>query len=432
MGKIYRFKRITEGNYDVGALRLKELDVGAFLRSGSGLNEREVRALCNRKAVIIAYYCSQNAARTAFGDLIASPRLILTTLGGRRIAGTINPSSAFKGYFRWYGSSASGVRVTRDSIERYAESRCDICGAVLRGTPTNGLCPRCAKWRALTRRNYHGHSEPFMFEPRGTKHQPREKVLHIGGEVELNVTSAMADESCARLCEAISAAVDGKDARIRDNCDTYFRFESDSSLANNGCECITQAYTFKRHAAMLPRLRKAFEAARAEGAYVDGRCGLHVHIDRAYFGGQDKEAAAKIAYIVSAFQRQFLKLSARTSRGYCSPSGILKKDGIITAWQKTRNLGHCGEVNTSPTGTIEIRIFGGTMDADKMIAYFDMAQALARAAKRVSYDRLEHFSFGDLGRYLARPVQTVAAFRAAGLDSVGCDALLAKARKVRA
>lgn len=124
-----------------------------------------------------------------------------------------------------------------------------------------------------------------------------------------------------------------------------------------------------------------------------GHCGLHVHIDRQYFGTQSKDDVEAKFFITFRNNMEWIKLfSRRNNYSYCRPNGyddseVQKISKFVAppdkAWIKNKKQGdrYCA-LNFHPRDTIEVRIFRGTLKYESFMATLEFVSLWAYIVKQ--------------------------------------------------
>lgn len=276
------------------------------------------------------------------------------------------------------------------------------------------LCPRCARTQAAALYSY--HSRPHRSEPLFTAPDARASRLHIGAEIE---TECKHGKSEREMAAAFSELLNKDPYRPR------AAFESDGSLRNGGVEVITAPMTWSEWTALYDAIKGVYTyTARA---HTSEACGVHFHIDAAYFGDAAEAARVKLDFMFNAFFNDFWQpLSGREGTShYAIPKDFdgAKKSVIRATCCSLIGRGerYCA-VNLTGSRTIEVRLFGGggIDNVDAFFAALDLVQAVARWAKRVSEAAFVRATPRDIVPYL-RDVRRVMRYMAAREGAVGVD-----------
>lgn len=233
-------------------------------------------------------------------------------------------------------------------------------------------------------RSYHSmqyHSTIRFAEGTGES-SDRTQVLHIGAELEQvgNATD-------------IAKAVE----RIFGN--TVAR-EYDCTVS---IECITHPWSLKYWEEHRDHLAAFYRAVKAAGGEDDSEaCGMHMHIDRAYFPDVPS-AVAKLTMIFQKYWRGLCKFSRRTTdnpRWAQKPrwtpehvEGYLRNSRFY--YEHDYNL-HASAINLQHTNTIEIRLWNGTIDVTKLYATLKLTARLAEIAKTKTFAEIESMTWEDI------------------------------------
>lgn len=167
----------------------------------------------------------------------------------------------------------------------------------------------------------------------------------------------------------------------------YYSCERDGSLGRGGFELVSPKMTtngfYKEY---LPKLKKVLQYMREHGrtSHNNGRCGLHWHFSRAYFGEdyyQQMNNITKVASFIEHFKSAFRKISRREDFDYCQFFGReITKDTNLDHYDRY----HVINVRTG-IPTFEFRLFRGTLDENSFIASHDICYCLTKNAKRIAW-----------------------------------------------
>lgn len=338
---------------------------------------------------------------------------------------------------------------SEDCALRMDAYRCEDCGQWYIGganrTPTGHVCPDCARdhynycdccgyhvdvddWddeydrcTSCTERSDGGeHLHRYGFRPTIKFFGDTECDTYPYLGVELETDTSHEDGHAAsqrRLayCEAI-AALDTK---------PRFWLTHDSSLFC-GVEVTSHPMTLAEHieCGMWESIRDE-AVAHGFSSHNNGRCGLHVHINRSFFGKSEKRQQVggyNLAMLVSRFEKQLTQFSRRTDNGWCSYG--LHAEYLDDKNRHTRSLGmfdksrhmcegkkyeHCQCVNFQHGATFELRIFRGTLRIQTLYATLAMAQGLARAAKLHGQTWCEGVAWSDLTQFILSDMDNASA-----------------------
>lgn len=294
---------------------------------------------------------------------------------------------------------------------------CCACGGAIPSRKRRAgatLCPRCARTHAAALYSY--HSRPHRSEPLFTAPDSRASRLHIGAEIETECKRGMSEREMAA---AFSDMLNKDPYRPR------AAFESDGSLRNGGVEVITAPMTWSEWTALYAAIKGVYTyTARA---HTSESCGVHFHIDAAYFGDAIEAARVKLDFIFNAFFHDVWEpLSGREGTShYAAPKDFdgAKKSVIrATCCSLVGRAERYCAVNLTASKTIEVRFFGGggIDGAEAFFAALDLVQAAARWAKRVSESAFVRATPRDIVPYL-RDARRVLRYMAAREGAVSDD-----------
>ena len=262
---------------------------------------------------------------------------------------------------------------------------------------TTGMCPRCNRdLDGDIIHRYHYRSDPGY----GMKFlgiETREQKPLFGIELEVD-KGGENNEKATRVREKI-----GKNFVVACH---------DGSLYN-GFELVSCPANLENHLHII-NWKAGMEEARRLGyiSHDGGRCGLHVHIDRQFFGGADVQEDTEAKFFISFRNNlDWIKLfSRRFYYDYCEVNGyerrndgsadsygkILYPPDKIWVMEKKQSGNRHMALNFQPGNTIEIRIFRGTLNYSTFVATLQFVELWSNFIKDNSYNvihqlRLENF-----------------------------------------
>ena len=191
-----------------------------------------------------------------------------------------------------------------------------------------------------------------------------------------------------------------------------FYFETDCSLGYDGAELITYPHTIDAFYAM--NWEAILKKARANGyrSHNSGKCGLHLHFNRAFFGStleERTENIAKILVFYNIFWDDLVKFSRRTN-----PSEWAGRPSIGLTSSESDNIGKVIEsddnkkkiennakqsagcsggyrykaVNLCPRNTVEFRLMRGTLRYETFMATIDFSINVVLKAKELDWKQV--------------------------------------------
>ena len=162
-----------------------------------------------------------------------------------------------------------------------------------------------------------------------------------------------------------------------------FYFKRDGSVGN-GYEIVTHPMTVKARNELV-NWREVLGYLKNTGASSEesGQCGLHIHASR---NGITPREIGKLKYFFFANRMAIHKLSRRRNYNYCkienyrvsSPWGDSTK--YLTSYPDQGDRYVCVNVHTGKP-TVEFRVMRGTLDYERMTAYFQFTDAVIHFVK---------------------------------------------------
>ncbi len=194
--------------------------------------------------------------------------------------------------------------------------------------------------------------------------------------------------------------------RFKDDFGDFLHYEEDGSL-RYGWENISQPASLSYHLGMMDKYKNMFDILKEEGlcSHDTNTCGLHIHIDRKYFGDKEDSSVSKLLYLFERFRNELMVFSRRTESQANDWARSRKHSNTKSGWIKkaikdSKSYYDHSEryyaVNLTNTETVEIRLFRGTLNVETFEATLKFTNRLAELCKNVSAIELSKFSFEDL------------------------------------
>ena len=261
---------------------------------------------------------------------------------------------------------------------------CESCGRIIRRNDAyydeedNYLCAEChfnySKERMI--KDYYYKPEPIFY---GRK--PR----FLGVELEIDEAGEYSDYAKKILN---TANINGFE---------YLYCKHDGSLAD-GFELVSHPMSLEYHYHVMP-WEKILKQAVNMGyrSHKTSTCGLHVHVNRTAFGLKEEEQDAAIARILYFFEKhweELLKFSRR-SRGqlerWAARYGYKEQPQEILKHAKSGyHGGRYTCINLQNVGTIEFRMFRGTLKYNTFIATLQLVDKICELAVNLSDEEIKN------------------------------------------
>lgn len=208
-----------------------------------------------------------------------------------------------------------------------------------------------------------------------------------------------------QIAQAVSAAISGSSVRAP-RYDEYevkmadgrrWTIVRDGSLPMTSGEIVSPIL----HWADMGMLQSIVRSVRAAGGRVDSSCGIHIHVDGAALTARGVVNLAKMMNKQEDLICKALKVDASRRSRYCRPldaafisrleeRSVRTIDDVSTAWYGYRGAAATRYDNTRYhalnlnslfyRGTVEFRLFNGTLHAGEIKAYVHLCLAMAAKA----------------------------------------------------
>lgn len=203
-----------------------------------------------------------------------------------------------------------------------------------------------------------------------------------------------------------------------ENFSQHFWMTEDSSLTN-GVEITSMPMTLVYHESLKGLYEEIGNIARRHSyvSHDSGNCGLHVHVNRSFFGksSQAQDAGGyKMMRLLQRFERAFTIFSRRRRNNWCNykvGGDYTLKDEVKIVKQSERDQygplkmasemvwserGHSQALNFQHSNTFEFRIFRGTLKIETFFATLGLVSGLCHTAKNHGSIWVESVTWYDL------------------------------------
>lgn len=230
----------------------------------------------------------------------------------------------------------------------------------------------------------------YSFKPKIDVHyatnEDKNNKLFFGFELETEMARSpySRDEFCKKMHEEINVKL--CNGRV------LIYFKSDSSL-RSGVEIVSHPFTidyFYENINIFKRIVEYAKELNYKSHDTNGRCGLHVHINRDYFGNDSNSCVNNIVLFTETFKDELKILSRRSNYEYCNFLSDYSSNRKIGNYNLAMGLKFIDEkksnnrynvVNNKNDKTIEIRVFRGTLDFVGFASSLEFCFNLARVVK---------------------------------------------------
>lgn len=297
---------------------------------------------------------------------------------------------------------------------------CADCGEVFPGdmggwdeNEDDWFCNECGSKRKVIRSYGYKPSPVFKTKHDHFRTDASIKELLLGVENEIDRGENPLD-TAAKICDACE--------------DVYIKH--DGSLGSKGMEIVTHPCTLEYHMEELGWDNICNIALNSKYQSHDARtCGLHVHVGRNQLGGDGIDTLDTVAKIVLLVERHWdamVRFSRRTSHQLSdwaerpNISNVFSdctESSLRRAALDTRHHGRYKAVNLTNYGTIEFRIFNGTLKHSTIMATLQLVSNICLFAKNKTYAEVMASNWEDITNFV-KYGELQAYLKARGLDVV--------------
>lgn len=244
---------------------------------------------------------------------------------------------------------------------------------VTRGGESVTACLECLP--QMRREEYimgHAYQPPTYTFLKGKKESNNLPLTYYGTELEINTSN-----------DPGMHAADFEKWLKSNRYDNYFYFKRDGSISQ-GYEIVTHPMTKEARNGLI-NWKAVCEYLRNSGAssHESGECGLHIHASTSNIGPREQ---AKLKYFVYANRHNIHRFAKRENYRYCNIEELgIRSNKVWGGTNIMRLLTHVPATDkgryvavNAKTGknTVEFRFIRGTIDYPRLLASFQLVDAL--------------------------------------------------------
>lgn len=233
----------------------------------------------------------------------------------------------------------------------------------------------------------------YNYKPTYIKHKlsDEENPLYLGAEIEVDKGGQDNHEVMGNCLSIMNSDEDNKEEK-------YIYGMHDGSLSQ-GFEIATMPATLSIHKA-LP-YKKMFKYLTSQGyrAHDTQTCGLHIHINRDYFGEtllQQQISISCLTYLIETYWDEIKIIARRDSNRYSSRFNKKKEDTVLNMFSKVTNGSKYSTINLQHSDTIELRMFKGTLNYKTFINTLEFVTVIADVVKNTDVYNVEKITWSDI------------------------------------
>jgi hypothetical protein len=185
--------------------------------------------------------------------------------------------------------------------------------------------------------------------------------------------------------------------------------KEDCTIPGYGCEIVTHPMTFSYLNGCFD-LESILQSARQNGltSHDNGDCGLHLHVDKRYFGDDDMTQKFNIAKTIILYERHFDNIVNFSRRQeykidkWCNCSSISRRqhDTARSLADKISDKIYEDDryeaVNLQNENTVEFRVFRGSLLMETVMASIQFTKIIIDFAKSSTIDVCDNATWGDI------------------------------------
>lgn len=189
-----------------------------------------------------------------------------------------------------------------------------------------------------------------------------------------------------------------------------FYIKHDGSLGNNGIEIVSHPGTLDAHRKNVLHWKEVLSVLHSQHyrSHKTSTCGLHVHVNRSFFGETNDEIDLNISKVIMLTQRfwddcivpfsrrNLTRLQRWAKKPNCKFEQGASSADVIQRHKNTLQRDHYNGVNIMPHNTIEFRMFRGTLVYSTLMATLEFVHVLCHFAKKIDMNQIDNTKWDDI------------------------------------
>lgn len=275
----------------------------------------------------------------------------------------------------WGKTINSGVRIggqfryCKACITDHSVVQCNDCGCYVINAeivPESHLCLKCHIARKASKKKAEIHSRTYKPKLVFISTAP---IIDCTYGLEIEVDDGRHSPDLMEYLEELKELI---------------RLKSDGSL-NDGFEIVTFPMTLDFHKSVMPydeMFRRLHDDKYT--SHENSTCGLHIHVGRTGFGNTARSqnpAIGRFIWLTEVFKNEIKIFSRRKEYRYCKfyelTASMTPKQMLTYARNENRHSRYKA-VNLQNAGTVEVRIFKGSLKTSTVLASIELCDYMRR------------------------------------------------------
>ncbi len=176
----------------------------------------------------------------------------------------------------------------------------------------------------------------------------------------------------------------------------HFTIMKEDGSLHNGLEIVSAPATLEHHRSAWDKLLLKLPSGLS--SWSSGRCGIHIHVSRSALTALDIGKLCK--FVNFKGNRQLIEsVAGRYNAEYCNVTDLERSydSGAPTTLSIEEMARRCSSkynaLNTSPSETIEFRLFRGTLNKAALMKNIEFVHAACKYVRQVKVDDIGQDSF---------------------------------------
>lgn len=174
--------------------------------------------------------------------------------------------------------------------------------------------------------------------------------------------------------------------------------KQDGSL-RSGFEIVTHPCSLGYHKTLPYEELFKYLSSKGYKAHDTTTCGLHIHVNRNYFGNEkiyQDLAISNFLYLFEKFWDKVVLIARRGSNNYAQRFYLKENETPIDMYVKSKNANKYGAINLQHPNTIEIRIYKGTLIPETFFNTLEFTKVFIELVKETSIYDIQTITWDDI------------------------------------
>lgn len=240
----------------------------------------------------------------------------------------------------------------------------------------------------------------YSYKPEFVFHKVcNEDDLYMGVELEVDM-GGESEENAKGVLDILNGNGESNaycmhDGSLTGGCNRF----NYSTGGVTGFEIATMPCTLEYHKTLPYEEAFKFLVDKGYKSHDTKTCGMHVHVNRTFFGADKLTQDLNISKLMFLFEKYWndvVVIARRDSNTYARRSFLEDDESVIDLYSKSKSKGKYAVINLEHKDAVEIRIFKGTLNSNTYMCTLEFVYKICQIVKKVDIYNIQMVKWSDI------------------------------------